>query len=576
MPLRLERLLPYALPVLLVMLYIILLSGGINLVTADLGRHIANGRLFLETWQTIDTNTYSYTHPDFPVANHHWLSGVLFYLTFIVGGFAGTHLMFILVSAAAFLIFFRIAWKKGGLPLASVFALLLLPIIAERTEVRPEAFSYLLAGVYFFLLLRHREGRLSAKALAITLGILQVLWVNLHIYFFVGWVLVGTFLLEDIVMRGRRHASTKTLALCFGIVLAAVFVNPFTLEGALAPFTIFNEYGYRLVENQSVWFLRSILNRPNLLYFEIVSAALVGSFILVFIREKRILGASQEVVDSFDRMVRSRGTASQDLLRYFRSEANGNSQKVYSSCKEETVIQPEQRRYGENIRIVELILGLGFGVAAALALRNFTIFGLFALPLFAENVAHAFPSIKTSASRTAEWMLAGVIAVIVLLFVTGEMRKAYAYPPHALGLLPGNERSAEFFLAHDLKGPIFNNYDIGGYLIHYLYPHERVFVDNRPEAYPAEFFRNVYIPMQENETVWNEQDATHHFNTIFFSYHDYTPWAQQFLVARINDPDWAPVYADNFVIIFLKRNEQNTAIISEFEIPRERFRMTPS
>lgn len=509
-----SRLLPYALTALLVTLYIMLLSGGINLVTADLGRHIANGKLFLEIWEPIGTNLYSYTHPDFPVPNHHWLSGVIFYLAYLSAGFEGAHLLFIIVSAAAFLVSFRIAWQKGGLLLASIFALLLVSIIAERTEVRPEAFSYLLVGVYFSLLLAYREQKLSGKTLAITLGLLQILWVNVHIYFFVGWVLAGTFLLESAIKEGVRHGRTKTLALCFAVVLLASFVTPFGLEGALAPFTIFNEYGYRLVENQSVWFLQKVLNRPNLLYFEIVLAVLIGSFILAFVRNKK------------------------------------------------------------SVRVAELIFGVGFGAAAVLALRNFTIFGLFALPLFAENIASAFPALKTLPSRAALWTVGAVVAIIVLLFATGEMRKVYAYPPHALGLLPANERSAEFFLEHGLKGPIFNNYDIGGYLIHYLYPREKVFVDNRPEAYPSEFFQNVYIPMQESANVWKEQDAQYHFNTIFFSHRDYTPWAQQFLIARVGDPEWAPVYVDEFVIIFLKRSEQNAGIIEQFEIPRERFGVT--
>jgi hypothetical protein len=510
-----SRFLPYALPALLAMLYIVLLSEGINLVVADLGRHIMNGKLLLDgDWATLATNTYSYTHPDWAVLNHHWLSGVFFYAAFLLGGFEGTHLLFIIASVAAFLLFFRIAREKSRLLLASACALILMPIIAERTEVRPEAFSCLLAGVYFLLLLYHREGGIRAKMLAAAIGLLQILWVNIHIYFFVGWVLVGTFLFESAAMQGLRHARTKALGLCFAIALLASFINPFTWRGALAPFTIFHEYGYRLVENQPVWFLQKVLNRPNLLYFEIAFAALVASFILVFVRNRR------------------------------------------------------------HLHVAETILGFGFGAAAALALRNFTIFGLFALPLFAENVANAFPRVKTLPSRARQSCVAVVVAIIVLLFASGEMRKIYAYPPLALGLLPGNERSAAFFLNHHLEGPIFNNYDIGGYLIFYLYPKEKVFVDNRPEAYPASFFQNEYIPMQENETLWREQEKRYGFNVIFFSHRDYTPWAQQFLIARVNDPAWAPVYADDYAIIFLKRTEKNAALIKQFEIPRGRFGAT--
>ena len=50
----------------------------IILVNADLGRHITNGRLFIENGVLISTNFYSYTEPDSPTINHHWGTGVIF------------------------------------------------------------------------------------------------------------------------------------------------------------------------------------------------------------------------------------------------------------------------------------------------------------------------------------------------------------------------------------------------------------------------------------------------------------------------------------------------------------------
>jgi len=56
------------------------------------------------------------------------------------------------------------------------------------------------------------------------------------------------------------------------------------------------------------------------------------------------------------------------------------------------------------------------------------------------------------------------------------------------GLVQGNNQSAQFFIDNNIKGPLFNNYDIGGYLIYHFYPQEKVFTDNRPEAYSVSFF----------------------------------------------------------------------------------------
>lgn len=132
-------------------------------------------------------------------------------------------------------------------------------------------------------------------------------------------------------------------------------------------------------------------------------------------------------------------------------------------------------------------------------------------------------------------------------------------------------RSIEFYKDNNLTGPIFNNYDNGSYLIYGLYPKEKVFVDNRPEAYSVDFFQKAYVPMQENEVIWQEQLKKYDFQTIFFGWHDMTPWGQTFLKSRLQDKDWSPVYIDNYSLIMLRRNETNQSLIDKFTIPKSVF-----
>ena len=79
--------------------------------------------------------------------------------------------------------------------------------------------------------------------------------------------------------------------------------------------------------------------------------------------------------------------------------------------------------------------------------------------------------------------------------------------------------------------------------------------------------------MQENEDVWQAALARWKFNVIFFSHRDATPWGQQFLVRRISDREWAPVFADQRAIILLRRNKENRPVIERFEIPQDAFRV---
>jgi hypothetical protein len=139
--------------------------------------------------------------------------------------------------------------------------------------------------------------------------------------------------------------------------------------------------------------------------------------------------------------------------------------------------------------------------------------------------------------------------------------------------MPGVNISAEFFKYSGLKGPIFSNYDIGGYLIYHLAGQEKVFVDNRHEAFPWDFMQKVYIPMQEDDRVWHQQLAKYGFNVIYFYRHDLTNWGQAFMIARLQDPQWAPVFADGYTIIFARRASMDQGVIDRFELPKSMFRI---
>jgi hypothetical protein len=160
-------------------------------------------------------------------------------------------------------------------------------------------------------------------------------------------------------------------------------------------------------------------------------------------------------------------------------------------------------------------------------------------------------------------------AIVVFLFINHHSRLNFSR--FGLGVLEGNSGAAEFFQSEGLRGPIFNNYDIGGYLIYYLYLRERVFVDNRPEAYTRDFFEQEYVPMQEDEAAWRRAEQKYNFNAIFFSHRDAAPWGQKFLIERIRDAAWAPVFLDDHSIIFLKRNDRNQDIIGKYEIAQNYF-----
>ncbi|MDP3800374.1 MAG: hypothetical protein Q8Q90_03045 [bacterium] len=502
-----KNLLPIITLATLLISYALLLAHPINLVTADLGRHIKNGEIIWnEQFNVLKTNFYSYTHPNFPTTNHHWLSGLVFYGLWKLVGFKGIHIFFILISLATLFIFFRIATTKSSPAIVALVALPLLPILLERDEIRPEIFSYLLASIFFWLILKIKNGQANPKYLFI-LPVLQIVWTNLHIYFFLGPVILGTFLIEALIEK--NSLLKKKLSLTFLLSIIATAITPFGINSTLAPLTIFKNFGYRLAENQSVWFIEKILPNPNYLIFKIIFLVLILSLI----------------------------------ARIWRL-------KSYKTL------------------ITDIVFTLGFSIAGWFAIRNFAIFGLFALPLIASNLANLFNS-KPEAPRWLDRTVLATLILTVLIILSGEFRTIYPKAQKlGLGLENGNTTALDFFKENNLTGPIFNNYDIGGYLIfgfeNYPEQNRRVFTDNRPEAYPAEFFEKTLIPMQEDKEIWDEKNSLYKFNAIIFSYRDYTPWGQAFFARILNDPEWKTVFADNRVIILLKNNELNKNIIAKY------------
>jgi len=135
-------------------------------------------------------------------------------------------------------------------------------------------------ALFFWILWHWQKKKISDKWLFI-LPVLGIFWVNTHIYFIFGPALIGLFLVDGLI---RKKKILNKLGLILILTSLASLINPFFIKAILEPFNIFKEYGYRIVENQSVWFLDrlGIINNPNLNLFKVAFIVLVLSFIANF------------------------------------------------------------------------------------------------------------------------------------------------------------------------------------------------------------------------------------------------------------------------------------------------------
>ncbi len=485
----------------------------IDLTVIDLGRHLANGREILHGhWDVLFTYYYSYTSPNKKFVNHHWLFGLIMHLLEQLAGFSGIHLCYILLNLLTFFLFIKLIKNKSSHTIAIIIGLITPLLLSLRTEIRPEGFAYLFLIITLIILESVSKTKQITNKQIIFLLLQQLLWVNIHISFIFGIALFCLFWFTTSILNSptvQKKSQGRLLTTTVGLTLTS-FLNPNTYKGLMQPLLIFSDYGYRIVENQTLWFLWKVVAHPALIFY-----------ILIMIAVCLLLLISNSVLNWFER-----------FLIFFG-----------------------------------LILGF-------LALRNFPIMLFFVLPIIgklgqrvtrrflynsplsSKNSANilAHSVIKIRISRSSLILTLTQISIIVgTITVFGSANNPSFRHNKKLGLLPNQNQAAAFIKKAEINNPIFNNYDLGSYLIYHLHPDFPVFTDNRPEAYGKHFFSNIYVPMQKDEEEWEKQLDMYDFKTIIFGVRDITPWAQIFMEKISANREWQLAYSDQFIKIWTRQ-----------------------
>lgn len=435
----------------------------------DLGRHLLTGKIISETRQVPDTNLFSYTYPDFPFMNMHWLWEVFVYqfsLRFDTAYLIP--LQAIIMTGALILVLFTALKHSKSLWATALALVIFTPLLLERTELRPEVFSYLFTAIFVYVVFNPKS------KLLYLLPFIVIIWVNTHIYFFLGPALML------LAVRSRKAL------LIFLLTCLATLVNPNGFWGATYPLRVFENYGYTIVENQPPLFLETLIPYHTILYFKVAVVVLVGSFLLA----KRVSRLS--------------------------------------------------------------LLLLPFLVLPFTAVRSFPFIYLIFLPVLAENLSRN----RWAKIISEQWVLIAVITVTLWRswrLIGGDYyQELNSQKRFGMAVVESGKGAADFIKTNNLSGPVFNNFDIGGYLDYKFFPGIRVFVDNRPGEYPAAFFKDIYIPAQESPEKFAELDKKYNFNLIIFAHTDQTPWAEKFLTDIIKNDRFKLVYLDDYAVIFSK------------------------
>ncbi|UCF61920.1 MAG: hypothetical protein JSV37_04335 [Anaerolineaceae bacterium] len=405
-------------------------------VDTDTWWHLSAGSWLLEKGEILRTDPFSLTKQGEPWIYPGWLAQAVLYGVFDTFGFAGLNLL----TAIMVVIAFAFIWPLlDAPPLMRAFVLILAATVsAVFWSARPQIFSFTLSAIFLWSLTQAEAGH--PRRLWI-LPLLMVFWSNLHGGFAIGFLLIGAYLLGEIVeflldirfrppikMEVERDRKEKIRNfVIIGLVCAvAICINPHGPQMLLYPF-----------KTVSVGVLQAHIEEwqsPNFHRLE------VQPFLWMLML-------------SVVSLTLSRGRK----------------------------------------RAVDLFIFIGFASLSLMAARNISTFALVAAPILArESYSVVKPLLEKQTPRPdfPEPIVRRVNIIIFVVLVFAALIKI-AIPltdqvnrDAVAGHVP--VEAVAYLDEHPEFGSLFNSYNWGGYVVWALYPDYLSFVDGRTDLFGDE------------------------------------------------------------------------------------------
>jgi hypothetical protein len=198
-------------------------------------------------------------------------------------------------------------------------------------------------------------------------------------------------------------------------------------------------------------------------------------------------------------------------------------------------------------RVSDWLLFLAFAAAGIDVVRNVMLMGLIAPIAIASYIPW---------KRTLPVLAEFLVAILVLAGAGAQMARGSAFQLRAAEWrYPAG--AADFLLAHNVSGPMFNTYDYGGYLIWRLWPHERVFIDGRAlnESVFLDYRRMATNADSTGGKSGEELLDQYGIQVIVMDGFEFTSGEPYLLPAALSDPsqkEWKLVYQDAAAVVFMR------------------------
>ena len=210
----------------LILVFIVLTNPPID---ADMWWHLKSGQTMFQQRSILTSDPFSFTRFGQPWVNAFWVSDLILYLLYALGGFQVLIGFITLVGVLIFLLIHN--QTKGSYFIRSFIIILAAISISPQWTARPQVFSFLLFTILLIWLDKRKRGNTVPLYV---LPVLFIVWANVHGGFIWGFLLLFSTIFgkwfETLLNPGFDYTKTlidiKQLALWTIISIGAVLINP--------------------------------------------------------------------------------------------------------------------------------------------------------------------------------------------------------------------------------------------------------------------------------------------------------------------------------------------------------------
>jgi len=418
----------------------------------DFWWHLRTGQFIAETGAIPHADPFSFTNFGKAWITHEWLSELTLYGLFRAGSFPLLIVTFALVITGAFLLAYFNCSKETR-PYTAGFATVLAALAsAPLWGVRPQMLSLLLTALFLFLLERYQQTR--RLRFLVPLPLVTLAWVNLHAGYFLGFGVIGIYILGegiDFLRTFLRKEKTNlrpalTLTAALALSALAALVNPNTWRILVYPFET-------LTSDSMMTFIQEWFSPDFHQTMWLPLTALILSLIALPLIARRPVSRTR------------------------------------------------------------ILLAVVFGFGALRSMRNVPLFAVAVVPLVAEQLAAFLPTGSRSAPPKRVMSLINSLLVGIVILVAGlqVVNISLEQPDSEAENFP--KAAVDWIAENRPAGNLYNTYGWGGYLIWRLYPEYQVYIDGRADVYGDEFIYD-YMHIYSAQPGWEAALETDGVNTV--------------------------------------------------------------